>query len=63
MIDFRKIVGYTDPKFPVLDPTTPWYEFLSYLECCNSLSIRPSLQKFLRYNQYFKTYGTKQKSS
>ena len=50
-------------KLPALDPTTPWYEFLSYLECCNSLNVKPSLQKFLRYNQYYKNYGTKQKSS
>jgi hypothetical protein len=59
MIDFRKIVGYTDPKFPALDPTTSFYEFNSYLECCRSLGVTPSLTKFIRYNEYFKHYGSK----
>lgn len=37
-----------------LDPTTPWYEFLSYCECCYSLGVSPSVWRFIRYNQYFK---------
>jgi len=45
--------------FPTLDPTTPWYEFNSYLECCYSLGIKPSLTKFMRYNDYYKKYGNK----
>lgn len=42
---------------PELDPTTAWYEFLSYQECCWSLGVKPSVNKFIRYNQYFKNYG------
>jgi hypothetical protein len=41
--------------YHILDPTTPWYELLSYLECCNSLGIKPSLNKFIRYNNYYKS--------
>jgi len=37
----------------VLDVTTPWYEFLSYLECCNSLCIKPSITRFVAYNRYY----------
>jgi hypothetical protein len=55
MIDFRKIVGYYDLKYPALDPTTPYYEFNSYLECCQSLNIKPSMNRFLAYNRYYKS--------
>ena len=41
------------------DPTAPWYEFISYLRCCESLKVTPSLTKFIRYNEYFKHYGSK----
>ena len=44
------------------DPTAPWYEFISYLRCCESLEVNPSLTKFIRYNEYYKYYGSKQKS-
>lgn len=37
----------------VLDATTPWYEFLSYLECCNSLCIKPNITRFVTYNRYY----------
>lgn len=53
MIDFRKIVGNYNPDLPALDPTTPQYEFNSYLECCNSLQIKPSMNRFLAYNRYY----------
>lgn len=43
----------------VLDRTTPWYEWLSYLECCNSLKVRPSLTGFLRYNAYYRSVNIK----
>lgn len=43
--------------FPTLDPTTPWYEFLSYLECCNSLEQKPSVGRFVAYNRYFRMHG------
>lgn len=41
--------------YHVLDPTTPWYEWLSYLECCASLGVKPSLSRFLRYNEYYRS--------
>jgi len=41
-------------KFPELDPTTPWFEYLSYQECCRSLGVKESLTRFMRYNQYYK---------
>lgn len=41
--------------YPELDETTSWYEFLSYMECCNSLKINPSIHKFIRYNNYYKS--------
>lgn len=43
--------------FPALDPTTPWFEFLSYQECCWSLKQPVSLKRFLRYNAYLKEIG------
>jgi hypothetical protein len=45
----------------VLDPTTPWYEFLSYIECCRSLNPpgHPSLTRFMRYHEYLKEVGLK----
>jgi len=53
MIDLRKIIGTYNPEFPALDPSTPYYEFLSYIECCNSLQIKPSMNRFLAYNRYY----------
>lgn len=46
-------------QYHVLDPTTPWYEFLSYLECCKSLNPpgHPSLTRFMRYHEYLKSVG------
>ncbi len=41
--------------YHVLDPTTPWYEWISYLECCKSLNVEPSLNKFIRYNEYYRS--------
>lgn len=46
-------------KFPTLDPTTPWYEFLSYQECCWSLGVPVRMTSFLRYHQYLKEIGVK----
>lgn len=39
--------------FPTLDPTTPWFEFLSYQECCWSLNRPVRVTSFIRYNQYY----------
>lgn len=54
MLDFRKIVGQIHSS-PALDSTTPWYEFLSHLECCESLGITPKLSRFLRYQRYYQS--------
>lgn len=40
-------------NYHVLDETTPWFEWLSYQECCWSLGVKPSLTRFIRYNQYY----------
>jgi hypothetical protein len=45
--------------YHILDKTTPWYEWLSYLECCKSLKVKSSLTRFLRYNNYYEQYGRK----
>lgn len=42
-------------QHPALDPTTPWFEWCSYLECCHSLGVNPSLGRFMRYNQYYRS--------
>jgi hypothetical protein len=50
----------TDNQYHVLDPTTPWYEWLSYCECCKSLGPipnQPSLGRFMRYRNYLKLVG------
>ena len=57
MIDFRKIVGYYDERYPALDQTTSHYEFNSYVECCDSLGVPIRLQSFMRYQQYLKEIG------
>lgn len=44
------------------DPTAPWFEFLSYVRCCESLGVTPSVQRFMRYQNYYKTYGFNKKS-
>jgi hypothetical protein len=41
--------------YHVLDSTTPWFEWLSYQECCWSLDVIPSLSRFMKYNQYYKS--------
>ena len=40
---------------PALDPTTPWFEFLSYCECCWSLGVEPSVHRFTRYQAYYRS--------
>jgi len=57
MIDFRKIVGYYDIKYPALDSTTPHYEFNCYVEVCKSLDRPVSIGGFMRYRQYLKEIG------
>jgi hypothetical protein len=57
MIDFRKNMGYYNPNHPSLDPTTSFYEFLSYQECCWSLNRPVRINGFMRYNAYLKEIG------
>jgi hypothetical protein len=57
MLDFRKIIGYYDVRYPALDPTTPHYEFNSYIECCKSLDVEPSLRRYFGYRNYLKSIG------
>ena len=57
MIDIRKNMGYYDPKYPAIDYSTPWAEFNSYIECCKSLNVVPSLRRYFGYRNYLKSIG------
>lgn len=35
------------------DKTAPWFEFMSYVLCCESLGVVPRIQKFMAYQRYF----------
>lgn len=50
---------YISTQSPALDPTTPWFEFLSYCECCVSLGVKdqPSIGRFIKYRNYLKEIG------
>jgi len=39
------------------DSTSPWYEFVSYCRCSESLGIVPSVQRFFAYQRYLKSVG------
>jgi hypothetical protein len=58
-IDFRKIIGDYSTDFPFHDPTTPWYDWNMYDECCRSLDIKgqPHIGRFLAYRRYLKEVG------
>ena len=45
--------------YHVLDPTTPWYEFLQYCEICHQLGVedQPSVGRFYAYRRYLKFMG------
>ena len=45
--------------YHVLDPTTPWYEWLCYCEICHQLNVpdQPSLGRFMAYRRYLKSAG------
>ena len=48
----------SDKDLPTLDPSKPEHEFLSYLECCESLGVKPSVRKFARYQElWVKSHG------
>jgi hypothetical protein len=39
------------------DKTAPWYEFISYIRCCESLGVPASVQRFFGYRRYLKEVG------
>lgn len=41
------------------DPTAPWFNFLSYIRCCESLGVTSSVNRYLRYEAYYKAHGIK----
>ena len=45
--------------YHVLDPTTPWYEFLQYCEICHQLEVKdqPKIGRFQAYRSYLKFVG------
>jgi hypothetical protein len=46
------------------DPSSPWFEFISYIRCCESLGVVPSMNRFFAYNRYYKSVlNEKQKTS
>ena len=46
------------------DSTSPWFEFVSYIRCCDSLGVVPSMNRFLSYNRYYKSVlNDKEKAS
>ncbi len=51
----------TNKNYPyhVLDPTTPWYEYLQYCEICHQLDVpgQPSNGRFMAYRRYLKSVG------
>lgn len=55
MINSRKYMGYYNINYPAIDFTCPWAEFNSYLECCKSLNVEPSLKKYFGYRNYLKS--------
>jgi len=57
MINFRKNMGYYSMEHPALDPTTPYYEFNSYVECCESLNRPVRIGGFMRYQAYLREIG------
>lgn len=45
------------------DSTSPWFEFLSYVRCCESLGVIPSINRFLSYNRYYKSILNEKKEN
>jgi hypothetical protein len=46
-------------NYHTLDPTTAWFEWISYCEVCHQLQIvnQPSIGRFMRYREYLKEVG------
>lgn len=58
MLDSLNNIRHDNKKLTILDPFTTHYNFRSYLECCNSLNIQPSLTKFIIYNELWRNNFT-----
>lgn len=61
MMEQSKSTSTTPNNLPYhkFDYTTPWFEFLSYQECCFSLGVPVSLNRFLRYHTYLREVNVK----
>lgn len=46
-------------NYHVLDPTTPWNEWIMYCEICYQLNVpgQPSIGRYMRYRNYLKEVG------
>jgi hypothetical protein len=49
----------SDYPYHVLDPTTPWYEWLCYCEICHQLDVKdqPNIRRYMGYRNYLKSVG------
>jgi hypothetical protein len=43
-------------SYHILDPTTPWYDWLCYCEICHQLKVQdqPNVTRYLRYKKFLK---------
>ena len=39
------------------DPTAPWFDFVAYCRCCESLDRPVSIGGFMRYRAYLREVG------
>jgi hypothetical protein len=55
----RSVENSEEYPYHVLDPTTPWYEFLCYCEICHQLDAprQPNMSRYMRYRSYLKEVG------
>lgn len=55
------MTNQTHKNYPyhVLDPTTPWYEWLCYSEICHQLDVprQPNWNRYASYRNYLKEVG------
>jgi mono/diheme cytochrome c family protein len=53
------VENFKEYPYHVLDPTTPWYEFLQYCEICHQLNApgQPKLGRYMAYRRYLKEMG------
>jgi len=58
-LDLEKNIGYSDSRYPAIDPSTPWAEFNYYCEACKSLGVKnqPHMNRYMAYRNYLKSVG------